>query len=152
MASASSKRACASCVIDAVALIVVNVVGGAAAQSDDQPALADVIDQRELLGHADRMMQRHLRHREADLRALRGGRQRGGETDRIDIGADAVEMMFREPDHVEAEFIGQSCLAQGLVDDLAVARGVTAFREQEVAELQAALLCQASGATPTYLN
>ena len=116
-------------VVEAVALVVVDVVGGAAAQPDDQPALADVVDQRELLGHADRMMQRHLRHREADLRALRCHRQRCREADRIDIGADAVEMMFGEPDHVEAQLVGQPRLAQCLVDHLVVAARDRGFPE-----------------------
>ena len=57
-------------VVDAVALVVVDVVGGAAAQTDNQPALADIVDKRELLGHADRVVQRHLRDREADLDPL----------------------------------------------------------------------------------
>ena len=92
-------------VVKTVTLIVVDVVGGTASQPDDQPTLADVVDQRELFSHPDRMMQRHLRHREADLRPFRGHRQRCGEAHRIDIGADPIEVMLGEPDHVEAQLI-----------------------------------------------
>ena len=55
-------------------------------------------------------------------------------------GADAVEMMFGKPDHFEAQLIGKPRLAQGFVNHLPIALGIAAFREQEVAELQAALL------------
>src|SRR5271166_6705684 len=124
-------------VVEAVALIIVDVIRGAAPQSDDQPSLADMVDQRELLGHADRMMQRHLGDREADPDSLRRYRQRGGKTHRIDISADAIEMMFGQPDHLEAQLVSEPRLAQGLVDHLTIVRGIAAFRKQEVAELHA---------------
>ena len=47
--------------IDAEALVIIDVVGGAAAEPDDEPALGDVVEHRQLLGEADRVMQRHLR-------------------------------------------------------------------------------------------
>ena len=97
-------------------------------------------------------MQRHLRDRETDLRPLRRHRKRRREGHRIDIGADAVEVVLREPDHVEAQLVREPRLAQGLVDHLTIARGITALRKQEIAEFHEELLRQASGATPTYWN
>src|SRR4029453_6589882 len=44
--------------IDAVALVVVDVVRGAASESHEQPPAADVVDQSHLLGHPDRMVGR----------------------------------------------------------------------------------------------
>ena len=119
-------------VIDTETLIIINIVSGAAAKSDDQAAFGQVIDKRDLFRHPDRMMQRHLRHSETDFRMMRRGRQRGGETDRIDIGADAVEMMLRQPDDVEAQFVGQFRLTQGFVDHARVIGRGRGLREQEV--------------------
>ena len=74
-------------------------------EPDDEPALADVVDQRHLLGHAYRMVQRHLRDREADADLLRARGQRGGEAHGIDVGADAVEVVLREPQHLHPELV-----------------------------------------------
>jgi hypothetical protein len=52
---------------DPVALIVIDIVGCAAAETDKQPATAQVVDQCQLLGKADRVVQRRLKHSEADL-------------------------------------------------------------------------------------
>src|SRR5581483_3024452 len=48
---------------------------------------------------------------------------------------DAVEMVLGQPHHIGAERVGERRLAQGLVDDLAVAARVAAVGEQEGAEL-----------------
>ena len=61
------RRSCASVMVDAEALVVVDVVRGAAAEPDDQPALADVVEKGHLLGEADRVMQSGLDDRKADL-------------------------------------------------------------------------------------
>ena len=120
--------------VDAIPLVVVDIVGGAAAEADDQASPADIVDQRHLLGQADRMVQRHLRHREADLDALGARGERGGERHGIDVGADAVEMVLGQPQHLHAERVAEARLAQRLLDDLLVHRGVHRRRKQEVAE------------------
>ena len=140
-------------VVEPVALIVVDVVGGAASQPDDQPSFADVVDQRQLLGHADRMMQRHLRHREADLRPLRRHRQRrprsSPDRHRRRCRRNGVRRARsrRSPAH-------RSAAPRASVSSITwpSSRGITAFRKQEIAELHARTPRQASGATPTYLN
>ena len=74
---------------NAETLVIVYVIGSAAAEPDDKPSFTEVTDQRELLGEADRMMQRGLDDGKADRAAPRRGREGGGKADRIDIGADA---------------------------------------------------------------
>ena len=120
--------------INAVALIVVNVVGGTTTQPHDKTTLADVVDQRHLLRHADRVMQGHLRDREADLNAFGAGRQCSREAHRIDISANTVEMVFRQPQHVHAQFVAELALAQRLVNDLVVLLRLHCGRKQKVAE------------------
>ncbi len=145
---------------DVVALVVVDVVRRAAAQSRDDPPLGDVVEQRDLLGQADRVVQRDLRDGEADLDAAGRGGQRGGKAERIDVGADAVEMVLGQPQGVEAKLLRQPGLGDGLVDHALVLSRVAAFREQEIAEFHVGLLWvgsagapslrgYASGATPT---
>ncbi len=132
--------------IDAVAPIFVDVVRRAVPEADHQPALAEIVDQRELFGQADRVMERGLRHREADQGTVRGNGNRGGEAHRIDIGANAVEMVLGEPDRIEAEGVGEPCLRQSLLDHRAVLRRIAALGKQKVADPHA------SGAAPTYRN
>ncbi len=125
-------------VVDAKALIIIDVVGGAAAEADDEPALEDVVEHRQLLGEPDRVVQRHLQDREADFAVPGGGGERASKGDRVGIGADAVEMMLGQPDRVDAQFVGEPGFAQGLVDHDPVALGIAAVGKQEIAEFHAA--------------
>ena len=120
--------------IDAVALVLVDVERRAAPEPDHDPASADVVDQGHLLGEADRVVQGHLGDGEADVDLLRAGGKRGGEGDGIDVGADAVEVVLGEPEHVHAEVIAQLRFVQRLLDDPLIVRRVHRAREQEVAE------------------
>ena len=52
--------------VDAEPLVVVDVVGAAAAEPDDEPPFEHIVEQRHLLGEPDRMVQRGLQNREAD--------------------------------------------------------------------------------------
>jgi hypothetical protein len=88
-----------------------------------------------LLGKADRMMQRCLHNRKANLAALGRSSQRTGKADRVDIGANPVEMMLGEPNNIDPELFGQPRFAQRLVDHDAIPRGIPAVRKQKVAEL-----------------
>jgi len=124
--------------VDAEALVIIDVVGAAAAEPDDEPPLRQMVDDCELLGEADRVVQRGLQDREAERGALQRDRQCAGKGDRIGVGADAVEMMLAEPDDIDAEPVGQHRLAQGLVDDDAVTRRVAAVGKQKIAEFHAA--------------
>jgi hypothetical protein len=51
-----------------------------------------MVDDGQLFGETHRVMQGRLQHGKADRRLPDRRRQRGGEGDRVDIGADAVEM------------------------------------------------------------
>ena len=83
-----------------------------------------------------RIIGRGKRHREADLDALGRRQDGGGEGDRVDIGAVAVEMMFGQPEHLHAELVAQLRLGDAVGDHVGVAIGVAAFGEQEIAEAQ----------------
>src|SRR5215472_12849893 len=85
-------------------------------------------------------MQGRLHDREPDLAASRRRRERARKGDRVDIGADAVEMVLGEPDHIDPELVGQPGFAQRLVDDGAVPLGIAAVRKQEIAEFHGAAL------------
>src|SRR6516165_9652824 len=83
------------------------------------------------------MMQRGLHDGKPDLAAPGRGGERTGESDRVDIGADPVEMVLGEPNHIDAELVGQPGFTQCLVDDSAVPLGVAAVRKQKIAEFHA---------------
>jgi hypothetical protein len=68
------------------------------------------------------------------LDLLRGGGKRGGEGDGIDVGADAVEVVLGEPEHIHAERVAQLCFVQRLLDHALIVRRVHRGREQEIAE------------------
>jgi hypothetical protein len=86
-------------------------------------------------------VQCHLCHREADLGVGGRARQSGGECNRIDIGANAVEMMLGQPDRVVAQTVGEQRFLERLVDDAGVVRRGAAFGEQEVGDFHPARLC-----------
>lgn len=46
--------------IDAEALVVVNVIGAAAAEPDDEPAFHQIVEERHLLREPDWMVERRL--------------------------------------------------------------------------------------------
>ena len=115
--------------VDAESLVIVNIVGGAAAKTDNEAPLGDVVEDSQLFGKADRMMQRGLHDCKADFAVPRRGGQCAGKADRFDIGADPIEMMLGEPDHIDAERVGEPRLAQGLVDHDAVPLGIPAVRK-----------------------
>src|SRR5262249_28294795 len=125
---------------DVVALVVIDVVRRTASKAGDDTALGDVVEQRDLLSQANWMVQRRLRHRKSDLDTAGHRGQRRGKADRVDIGADAVEMMLGQPHRVEAKLLGQLGLRDGFIDDAFVKRRFPAFGKQEVAELHTWLL------------
>jgi len=120
--------------VNPITLVFVDVVCGAAAQTDDQPAAAERVQQRDLLGEADRMMQRDLRHGEAnpDLSGACG--DRGRERHTVDVGTVAVEVVLGQPDRIEAEPVRRLRLIERLPDDGTILLRVAALGEQEVAE------------------
>src|SRR5215469_3944564 len=65
---------------------------------------------------------------------------RSGKADRVNVGANAVEMMLGQPHRVKAKLLGQLGLRDGFIDNAFVQRWFAAFGKQEVAELHAVLL------------
>src|SRR6185437_10246161 len=122
-------------VVETEALVVVYVERAAAAEPDDQLALQHLVEEGDLLGETDRVVQRGLHDREADPGMLQRSREHAGDPDRIGIDGDAVEMVLGQPDDVDAERIGQHRLADRLVDHRAVPRRIAAVGKQERAEL-----------------
>ena len=104
---------------------------GAAAEADDEAAVGQVVDQGELLGHAQRVVERGLQDGEADLDALGGHGQGGGEGGRIDVDAVAVEMVLREEGGIHAELLGELGLGDRLMNGGVVGAGVAGFVEEE---------------------
>ena len=123
--------------VDIVSQVIIDVIGGATAKADDQAAVEQVVEERHLLGEADRVVERHLCDGEADPGVVYGRGEGGSEADRVDVGADAVEVVLGEPDGVEAEGVGEAGFFYRLLNDAAVIGGVAAFGEEEVAEFHA---------------
>src|SRR5215510_13083777 len=86
------------------------------------------------------MVQRYLCHGKADLDTAGHRGQRSSKTNRVDICADAVEMMLCQPYRVKAKLLRQLGLRDGFIDDAYVQRRCTALGKQEVAELHIVLL------------
>src|SRR5262249_17281067 len=118
--------------VEPVALVVVNIEGGAAAETNDEPPLAHMVDERELLGEADRVVERGLEDGVAQFAAPGRSGERGREGDGVDIDAVAVEMMLGQPQYLDAELVGEAGLAQRLLDDAPVIIRLAALGEQEI--------------------
>src|SRR5262249_20943987 len=120
--------------VDAETLIIVNIVRGPAAEADHQAPFCNIVEDCQLLSKADGMMQRGLNDCEADLAVPGRGCQCRSKTDRVDIGTDSIEMMLRQPDHVDAELVGKPSLSERFIDHDAVPFGVSAVWKQKIAE------------------
>ena len=92
------------------------VVDRAFPDADVDPALAQIIQQRELHRQADRMMERHLKDGEPDANPGRAHRQRRREQQGIVVDAFSGEVMLRQPDIVEPQRLGGAHLLDLLVD------------------------------------
>src|SRR5215475_12292551 len=90
-----------------VALVVIDVVCSTASKAGDDTSLGDVVEQRDLLCQANWVVQRHLRYGKADLDTAGHRSQRSGKADRVNVGADAVEMMLGKPHRVKAKLLGE---------------------------------------------
>ena len=64
-----------------------------------------MVDQGRLHRQPHRVVQGQLHHREANLDPVRTGSHRPGKHQRVGIGYRSIEMMFRQPDRVQADFL-----------------------------------------------
>ena len=117
----------------------------AAAEADDEAAAGEVVDEGDLLGHAQRVVERGLQDGEADFDPGGGHGEGGGEGGGVDVNAVAVEVVLGEEDGVHAQFFGKLCLGDGLVDGLGVKAGVAGFVEEEDAEAHGAGSLEGAG-------
>ena len=111
----------------------------------DQAAVEQVVEERHLLGEADRVVERHLCDGEADPGVLYGRGEGSSEADRVDVGADAVEVVLGEPDGVEAEGIGEAGFFYRLLNDAAIIGRVAAFGERKLLNFMLAILDRPGG-------
>ena len=93
------------------------VVGGPATRADDEPAVAQVVQQRRLHCQANRMMESQFHNGESDLEMGGPGGHGGAQHQRVRMGGGAVEMVLGQPDRVHADLFCQNDLVQGAVDD-----------------------------------
>ena len=96
----------------------------AAAGGEIDPAAAQQIERRPLLGDADRMMQRQHRHRRREPDVLRAR----GDIGEHEVGAgqhaERVEMMLADPGRMHAELVGEQRLVEDVGDELVRVRGL----------------------------
>jgi hypothetical protein len=121
--------------------VIAAELGGAvaAAHADVEPPLGDDVDQRELLGQAQRVVEGEDRGGEPDAHAACAGGGGGGEAGRIDGEAVVDEVMLGEPDLVEAELLRPLHLLELAVHDLGVAQPRRGLEEEEGSETHAHL-------------
>ena len=93
----------------------------AAPDAEDQPAVAQLVDRRRLLGQPQRMAQRQDLHGDADLDPFGArGDGAGNAERRRQQRAPRLEMQFGQPHHVEPEPLGGVDLVHRLVEGLAL--------------------------------
>ena len=108
---------------EAVAHELVLVVQAAAAHADVEPAVAQVVEQRQLHREPDRMAERQLDDGKADAHPARARGERARERDRVAVDRLAGEVVLGEPDRVEADRLGQPGLLELLADGRVVLLG-----------------------------
>ena len=111
----------------------------AAADAEDQTALAEVVDDRRLFGHAQGVGERQDLHRQADPDAP-GARGDGARADerRGEHRALRPEMRFAEPEGVERRIVGHLHQAEPLLKDLRLGRAFARAEHREDAEVHEA--------------
>ena len=118
-----------------IATVFIEIIRCATTKADDHASLTEVVDEGDLLGQPDRVMQGHLGHRKADANPPGAGGDGRGKGQRIDIGAAAIEVVLRQPEDVEAQGITELGLTERLVDDDTVSIRELALREEKITEL-----------------
>ena len=93
----------------------------AAADPEDQPSVAQLIDRRGFLGQPQRMAQRQDLDRDADLDAARARGDRAGDAERRrQHRAPRLEVEFGEPYHIEPPAFRGVDLLERLVEGVAL--------------------------------
>ena len=120
MSRISRKRSLALGIGHAVGLV--GLRHPAAPDAEDQPAVAELVDRRRLLGQPQRMAQRQHLDGDADLDAPGARGDRAGDAERRrQQRAPRLEMQLGQPHHVEPPALGRVDLRHRLVERLALA-------------------------------
>ena len=124
------------------------------AEAQPEPASRQEIDDRGLLGHVERVVQRQQEHGRPDGDPLGPGRDGGGHGEGGREVRVVDEVVLGQPDHVEAEGLHRLDVREGLGVDLGVGdarRGRVAQVVQDT-ELHGALPPQASDASSASIG
>jgi hypothetical protein len=92
------------------------VVDRALADPNIDPTLAQIVEQGQLHGEADRMVERQLHDGKADADPLGAHSDGRGEQQRVVVDALTGEIMLGQPDVAEPELFGKAHLLDLLVD------------------------------------
>jgi hypothetical protein len=95
---------------------LVLVVDRPLADADIDPALAQIVEQRQLDGEPHRMVERQLHDRESDPDPFGAHRDSRGEQQRVVVDAFAGEIMLGQPDVAKPKLLGEAHLLDLLVD------------------------------------
>ena len=102
--------------IKAIADELILIKNCATANADVEPALAEIINNRQLCCNANGMAQCHLYHSKTNSNALRLHRERTGKRNWIAIHALTGEIVFSQPNGIVSQSFRQACLLQLLID------------------------------------
>jgi hypothetical protein len=95
-------------------------LAGATAQTQDEAAARDVVEHRDFLGHAHRVVPREHDHHRAQARALGAAGHIGQKLQHVRAHRVIGEVMLDAPDRLEAERLGQVGQPELVAIDLAV--------------------------------
>ena len=112
----------------------------AAADSQNHPAIAQIVENRNLLGDAQRIVPRQHDHHRAEPDAPGPSRHVGQELNRIGDHLVVGEVMFGRPHGIEAQLLGQIAKLDLFLPDIAVrTRAVRVLERRGVADLHCVL-------------
>src|SRR2546428_633510 len=95
-------------------------LAGAAAEAEDQPAVGDVVEHRDFLGHAHRVVPRQHDHHRAELRLLRAAGHVGEELQHVGAHRVVGEMVLDTPYRLVAERLREIGQPQFVAIDLTI--------------------------------
>ena len=125
------------------AVDVVRPRRAAAPDAEIEPALADVIDGRRLLGDAQRVLERQHLYGNADPEPRGAGCDGAGDHHRLrEHGAAGVEVQLRQPDAIEPPGLGRVDLIEPQLEGLALRRAGAVLELHEHPDVHAALLAR----------
>ena len=108
---------------------LVLVIDGTPAHPYVDTTFTQVVQQRELHGQANRMVERHLNDRETDSNPRGLHRKRRREEHRIVVDALAGEVVLGQPNVVKTELLREAYLLNLLIETLGILVGMRGKRQ-----------------------